>query len=326
MSVDRKLFHISIFVLIVSSILCVVKFIAYHHTGSSAILSDAFESIVNVVAALVGVFVMKAVSEPADDEHPYGHGKLEYFSAAFEGGLITLAGIVIFIESIKSLVEGSRPEDLGLGIWLTAGTAVVNLLLGWYVRQQGQKANSEAMSASGEHLLSDVWTTLGVIIGLVLIHLTEIFWIDQVIAIIASGLLLLSGVKIVRKSIGGLIDEREPEVLQAFAKAIFESKIPGMIDVHQFRVIRAGRFHHVDAHLVVPEFWDIALAHEKTHEFEKAVVANYHLEGEIAFHLDPCQRKYCRNCDLKECQIRSAPFESLKKVTAESIARGPDYV
>lgn len=326
MSVDRKLIRLSLFVLFASTALCVVKFVAYYHTGSTAILSDAFESIVNVVAALVGVFVMKAVAEPADEEHPYGHGKLEYFSAAFEGGLITLAGIMIVIESLSAIWRGSIPEDLGLGMWLTGATAVCNLFLGYYLKYQATKTKSEAISASAHHLLSDVWTTLGVLIGLLLMKLTNLFWIDQVVSISMALFLLISGLKIVRKSAGGLIDEKEEESLQLFAEAIKKSHDPGMIDVHQFRVIRAGRFHHVDAHLVVPEFWDIAYTHERIAEFERTVVSHYPLEGEINFHLDPCKRLYCKQCELSDCQVRQASFEAIHPVTAESISKGPRYV
>lgn len=299
------------------------KFGAYGLTQSTAVLSDAVESIVNVVAALMAVFVMRAVAEPADEEHPYGHGKLEYFSAAFEGGLIAFASLAIAYEAISALVRGQSLNQPNIGAAIMAGAAIMNLLLGLHLRQVGRKNNSEALLASSAHVISDVWTTVAVILGLGLVMLTGIHWIDPVVALIVAFQLGYSGYKIVRKSGGALIDEMEPESLQKLSVAFQENKKPWVVDVHNLKVIRSGHFHHIDGHLVVPEFWDVAKTHEHAGGYERAIVASYPFDGEIAFHIDPCERKYCAQCEMPDCPIRARKLQNPKTLTQDSLIRGP---
>jgi cation diffusion facilitator family transporter len=299
------------------------KFVAYEMTKSTAVLSDAVESIVNVAAALVAVFVMRAVAEPADEEHPYGHGKLEYFSAAFEGGLIAFASLAIANEAFRALFTGRELMQLDLGALVMTGSAVMNLLLGLYLRRVGSLHKSEALKASGTHVLSDVWTSVAVIVALVVVQITGATWLDPAIAILVAVQLGYSGYKIVRQSAGALIDEMEPESLQELAKAFRDNKEPWVIDIHNLKVIRSGHFHHIDGHLVVPEFWDIAKTHEHAGNFERGVVAKYPFDGEIAFHIDPCERKYCEQCEMPDCPIRIRKLIQPKMLSLESLIRGP---
>lgn len=309
--------------LIVSVLLLGAKLSAYFLTHSTAVLSDALESIVNVLAAIVALFVTKIVAEPADEEHPYGHGKLEYFSASFEGGLIAFAAIMIMVESVSAFFRGVSIKQMDVGAILMAATAVVNLILAVYLRRVAKQYKSETLLASSMHIFSDVWTTVAVIAGLLIVQLTGWVWLDSVTAFLVAFQLGLSGVKIVRRSAGALIDEREDDVLIGLAQAIEKTRSPGLIDVHQLRVIRSGRFHHVDAHLVVPEFWNVAQTHEAMIAFEKKIVAAYPHDGEIAFHIDPCERRYCEFCDLADCSIRQKPFTALKPITMKSLILGP---
>ncbi len=300
-----------------------IKFGAYQLTQSTAVLSDAVESIVNVIAALVAVFVMRAVAEPADEDHPYGHGKLEYFSAAFEGGLIAFASLVIAVESVRALLrgEGLHQLDTGAGIMMVAG--LMNIGLGLHLQSVGKKHKSEALAASGLHVMSDVWTTAGVIAGLAIVHLTGLSWIDPLVALLVAGQLGYSGYKIVRKSAGALMDEIEPESLLELSKAFQSHRQPWVVDIHNIKVIRSGHFHHIDGHLAVPEFWDVAKTHQYAGKFEHDVVETYPFDGEIAFHIDPCERKYCSHCQMPDCPIRQRPFESVKILSVESLTRGP---
>jgi divalent metal cation (Fe/Co/Zn/Cd) transporter len=135
--------------------------------------------------------------------------------------------------------------------------------------------------------------------------------------------LLYAGYKVVRFAFGGLLDEYDESSLKLLAEAIEKNRIPGIIDIHQTRMIRAGRFHHIDAHLVIPEFWDVSEAHQKTNEFENDVVSSYPLEGEIAFHLDPCLKFYCTQCDLDSCPIRIQKFNQREPVTSRSLVKKP---
>ncbi len=309
--------------LVVSILLLVLKFAAYEFTKSTAVLSDAIESIVNVLAALVAVFVMRAVAEPADEEHPYGHGKLEYFSAAFEGGLIAFAALAIANEAIRSFVHGHEPKQLDVGAYILVAAALGNLFLGFHLRSVGKKFKSDALLASSNHVISDVWTTVGVTAGLVLIYLTHWTWADSVVAMIVAAQLGYSGYQIVRKSVGALIDEVEPHSLSELAAAFEKNRENWICDIHNVKVIRSGHFHHIDGHLVVPEFWDVCKSHQFSSEFEAKVVAEYPFDGEIAFHTDPCERKYCEQCPVEDCPIRAKKRVALKVFTSESITRGP---
>ncbi len=305
--------------------LCIfaLKLWAYRVTESTAVLSDALESTVNVMASIVALFVIRFASQPADHDHPYGHGKAEYFSAAFEGGMIFFASLMIIGESVKALIFHEPTKQLELGLLVMAGAAILNLALGIYLRHVGKTHHSEALRASGTHVLSDVLTTVGVMAGLGLVLWTKIDWIDPVVAILIGLQLAYAGFKIVRGSLGGLLDEIDETTLKDLTTSLDKCRRPGIIDIHELRVIRSGRFHHVDAHLVVPEYWDVAHVHIETHDFEKCVVGDYVFDGEIAFHLDPCKKSYCSECNVSECPIRLKPFKALVPFTVKSLTGGP---
>lgn len=300
-----------------------VKAAAFFYTHSAAVLSDALESIVNVVAAIVAFFVIRYVSQPADKEHPYGHGKMEYFSSAFEGGLIFAASLMILVESVKVLLTKQEVHELETGMVLVVMATSFNLALSLYLKKIAKAEKSEALSASAAHVMSDVVTTGGVLIGLVLVRFTGWLWIDALIAVAVGIHLAWEGVQIVRRSIAALIDETDTEVLKDLSEAFEKNRQPGIIDIHQLRVIRSGKFHHVDAHLVIPEFWTIEAAHTFTEDFEERVVNSYSFDGEIAFHLDPCDQAYCKICDLQACPIRSSNFVTRRKLSAEMIVGEP---
>lgn len=309
-----------------SILVLAIKMSAYFLTQSTAILSDASESIINVIAAGVALVVIYYIAQPADEEHPYGHGKMEYFSAAFEGGLIFFAAIAIFGEAIVALVRGQTLQKLETGMALIVGATLINLLIGLYLFRVGKKQKSEALMASGKHVLSDVWSTVGVFVGLGLVLLTGLVWIDGVVAALVAVNLAFEGYKIVRRSIGALIDETDEECLQELRSLFAQHRTQGFIEVHQLKVIRSGRFHHVDAHLVVPQHWDISSAHEWAEKFEHKLVEDYPYDGEFAFHLDPCKQNYCVNCDLENCPIRKHPFEKLKELKVIEMIRPPQSI
>lgn len=301
----------------------IIKVVAYKMTGSSAILSDALEGIVNVIAAVVTLFVVRIAARPADLDHPYGHGKAENFSSAFEGGMIFFAAVMIIGESLRSLFFPQPPQRLELGLGLVLAAAILNLFLGFYLKRVGDKSQSEALRASGAHVLSDVITTAGVIVGLGLVLLTGLTWLDPVIAILVGLQLAYSGYKIVRESLGVLMDEQDEKVLESLAQSLEKHRRPGIIDVHKLRTIRAGRFHHIDAHLVVPEFWNISVVHEVAGDFERDVVQAYKFDGELAFHIDPCKKSFCVSCALSDCPIRQRPLQEQHPFTVKSLTAGP---
>ncbi len=308
---------------IVSTAILLLKILAYNFTNSQALLTDALESIVNVIAAGVSWYLLKEALAPADSEHPYGHGKMENLAAAFEGGLVTLASIAVFMESIKALVAGSSLvlNQWGLITALTAGG--MNLVLALYLKLVGKKNHSDALIASGEHVMSDVYTTGAALIGLGVVKMTNWVWLDSVIAILMAVFLFKTGLKVIRNSAGVLLDEASETTLDKLAEAFSQNHGDGLIDVHNVKMIRSGSSFHVDAHLVVPRFWDVYTAHERQKEFESKIIQSMGRDhGEIAFHLDPCEMHHCDRCDLSDCQIRKYDFKGHLPFSREQIILG----
>ena len=303
--------------LAVSLALLAVKFGAYRLTGSTAILSDALESIVNVVAAVFAVGVLVVARWPADRNHPYGHGKVEFFSAAFEGGLIAFAALLIVYQGVRALVFGTEIRSLGFGLWITLAAGAVNALLGWHLLSIGRKHHSLTLVADGQHVLSDFYTSLGIAIGLGLVVVTGRVWIDPVVAIAVGANLVWTGAKLLRQAADGLLDAEDPGLLARLVAAINANLIPGIIRVHHLRAIRHGRFSHVDAHLVLPEFWSVEKAHAVGDEFAGRVFDALPVDGEIVFHVDPCRRGFCAMCDVEPCPIRAAPFRGRVPITLD---------
>ncbi|MBV6494594.1 MAG: Ferrous-iron efflux pump FieF [Turneriella sp.] len=305
--------------LVVSFLLLVVKFIAYFLTGSQAVLSDALESIVNVSAAALALWIIRVSQRPADKDHPYGHGKAEYFSSVFEGALISFAAVIIFVDSIEALVKGKTTERIDLGLILIIGAGIINALLGFYLIRLGKKEHSAALIASGKHVFSDFLTSLGVVVGLLLVHFTGMHWFDSVAALFLGALLAWTGVKLIRASIDALMDANDVSLVEKLGDYFTKSRTEGIIRIHHTRIVRAGNYHHIDAHVVVPEFWDVTTAHDRTNDFEKKVFELYEHRGEIHFHIDPCRRVYCHACDVKNCPIRREDFQKLIPFTFEEL-------
>src|SRR6266851_3446092 len=283
--------------------LLAAKFYAYRLTGSTAILSDALESIVNVVAAVFAIGALIFAGRPADRNHPYGHGKMEFLSAAFEGGLIAFAAVLIVYEVIQSLLEGVSLRSLDVGVAVVLGAGVVNLLLGLYLVRTGLRYESLALVADGRHVLSDFYTSAGIVVGLLLVYATGIAWLDPVVAAVVARNLMWTVVR--------LLAVLQPHLGQ------------GVIRVHHLRAIRSGRFHHVDAHRVVPEFWSVERSHELAEDLGERVMKELGAEGEMTLHTDPCHRVYCRMCDLADCPVRREVFTGRPRLTLEEAVQ-PD--
>jgi cation diffusion facilitator family transporter len=309
--------------LAVSVVLLAAKYQAYRLTGSTAILSDALESIVNVVAAVFALGGIVFAGRPADRNHPYGHGKIEFFSAAFEGGLIAFAAVLIVYEVILSLLRGPDLRALDVGVTIVLGAGLVNLLLGWYLIRTGRRYESLTLIADGRHVLADFYTSAGIVIGLLLVRFTGIAWLDPVVAAVVALNLLWTGFRLVRQAAGGLLDEEDTALLDRLLEVLQPHLSQGVIRVHHLRAIRAGRFHHVDAHLVVPEFWSVERSHELAENLAERLIKEVGVEGEMTLHTDPCHRVYCRMCDLDDCPVRREPFGGRPPLTLEEAVQ-PD--
>ena len=317
--------RVAFITLLISVVVLALKAAAYYATHSLAVMSDAIETVVNVLTAFVALFAVKIAAEPADENHPYGHGKMEYFSASFEGGLIFFAALAILFESFKSFFVPNEKLDVFNGNIYLISSTIINLAVGLYLVNWGKTRNSEALRASGKHILSDVVTTVGVFIGLILVKVTGITWIDGAVGVLVGTFLVSEAFKILQDTSGALMDAVDPASVTLLADIVNRNKSEFVIDIHNVKIIRSGHFHHIDAHVVVPEYLDVATTHELTHQFEDRVVEEYKYDGEIAFHIDPCKRSFCKQCEIADCKIRAADFEKIKTADQFSLIGGPKY-
>jgi len=299
-------------VAIVGILLFVGKLIAWHLTNSDAVFSDAMESIVNIIAAFMGLYSLYLAAKPKDLDHPYGHGKVEFVTSGIEGALIIFAGVIIIVQSVDSLLHGNVPKKLDWGILIVALTAAINYLMGHISIKKGIKQNSLVLQSSGKHLQSDTLTTLGVVISLVLIYFTKIYWIDAAVALIFGGYIMFVGYKIIRKALSGIMDEADLEMLSRLAKFLNENRKPEWIDIHNMRIQQHGSGLHIDAHLTLPWYFELRKAHEEMEKAYKLIGENTDRSIEFNFHLDDCKTFSCEICQLSECPVRQKPF--VKKI------------
>lgn len=307
--------------LLVGAAVLALKFAAWWITHSSAVLSDALESIVNVVAAGFAVFALRFAAQPADKDHPYGHGKIEFVAASFEGGLVSFAALLIIYSVVWAFVGGPQIRSVDLGLAVSVFAALVNLALGAFLVRRGRRLSSATLIADGLHVLSDVWTTAGVLLGLLLVRFTGILWFDPLAALVVGAMLLRTGAHLLHGSVQSLIDREDPAAVESVLQAFAACPRPGIIGIHRVRVIRHGDEVHVDAHLDVPEHWTVRQAHDAALELEESMRKAAQLEGEIAFHLDPCRMELCAGCDLGSCPDRREPFQDRKVPTVEEATR-----
>jgi len=301
-----------------------LKYLSYLLSGSVALKSDAIESVVNVVAAVFALGAVVFAGKPADKDHPYGHGKIEHFSAAFEGGLIALAAAFILFEATEGLIHGVVLKNLGRGLLVNLAAGAINGLLGWFLLTQGRKKRSRALEADGHHILSDFWTTVGIATGLLAVKLTGIKWLDPVMAMVVGLLLARTGFRLVKESSQALLDMEDPEVLAKVLAAMNHVRTWDIIAVHEMRTFRSGRYTHVDVHMVVPEYYPVRQAHDLCEDFGKRLLEDADIEGEVHTHVDPCGRLYCERCPAEACAIRQAPKTAdAAFILDEATAAGP---
>ncbi len=319
---DRLRLRAGVISLVVGVGLLGAKYLAYLWTGSTAVLSDALESIVNVLAAIFALGGLVFAGRPADRNHPYGHGKIEFFAAGFEGGLIAFAAVLILWQAFQGLLHGVEVRNLDSGLLLVLAAGLVNLLLGIYLVRTGRRTSSSlTLVADGQHVLSDAWTSAGIVVGLLLVRFTGLSWLDPVVAALVALNLLVTGVRLVRHAASGLLDEEDTPLLHRLLVSLGSRIHGGVIRFHNLRAIRSGRFHHVEAHIVVPEFWLVEQAHDLSEAVAADVIKELSIEGQISFHADPCRRAWCASCDLPDCAVRRVPFTAKVPLTLDEVVR-----
>ena len=289
-------------------VILAIKFYAWFLTGATVLLADAAESIVNVIAAAMATFSVAVSARPADEDHPYGHGKAEPLSAAVEGTMIVIAATVIVITAVRHIIMGPELQQLGTGIVVSALAGLGNLALGLYLVRVGRREGSEAIHADGTHILTDVITTAGGVAALIAVRLTGIGLLDPLVALVVAANILLTGWRVVRRALGGLLDEADFEVMSQIAQHLEGMRPPEWIEIHELRARRAGADHQVDLHLTVPRYLSIEHAHLTGDTLEKSLRMFLGERGGAVVHLDPCQPRHCTSCTMENCPVRSSEF------------------
>jgi len=305
----------------VSIFLFIVKTVAWYLTGSVAILTDAFESIVNVVAGLIGVYSLYISAKPRDQDHPYGHGKAEFISAAIEGSLISIAGLVIIYEALNNLIHPHEIKKLDYGIILVALTGIINYIAGAVCIKTGKKNNSLALISSGKHLQTDTWSTLGIVVGLILILITRLVWLDSAVAILFSFIIIFTGYKILRSSVAGIMDEADTALLKEMVVMLNKNRRENWIDLHNLRIIKYGSTIHMDCHLTVPWYLNVHEAHKEIDALSTLVKNKYGESVELFVHSDGCLDFSCKICTKTNCDVRKHTFEKKVEWTMENISK-----
>lgn len=297
------------FVVLVGLLLLVTKFTAFVLTNSNAILTDALESIINVVAGAFSLYSLFLSARPRDENHPYGHGKIEFVAATLEGSLILVAGGAIIFKSIANLINPVPLQQLDVGIILTAAAGLVNYAVGFVTERRGRQNNSLVLAAGGKHLKSDAYSTAGILIGLLLIYLTGMVWLDGVVAIIFGLIIGYTGYRILRSSIAGIMDEADYELLQRIVRVLNENRRENWIDIHNLRVIKYGSTLHIDCHLTVPWYLNVQEAHDEVEAVAQVVREQIDPSIELFIHTDPCIMPSCAICSKANCEVRRQPFQ-----------------
>jgi len=301
----------------------IAKVWAYLITGSAAIFSDAAESVIHILATSMALYSIIISSKPADDSHLYGHGNVEYFSAGIEGALIFVAAIVIIYHSINSLIVGPELTSINTGLVVIAGAGIINLFLGFYLIKIGKSTDSLTLIADGKHILTDSATSIGVIVGLILVLLTSITILDPLIAMAVALNILVTGYKLMRESIGGLMMETNLDILKRITNILVGMKKDYWIDIHELRYWKSGDRLFIDFHLILPYYFTI----EQTHKEEKEIAVKLQevfINSQIKIHFDYCRYELCRFCGYEDCAVREEKraviFDwDVKKLTGEAV-------
>ncbi|MBO7410098.1 MAG: cation transporter [Candidatus Methanomethylophilaceae archaeon] len=303
--------------------LLVIKFIAWSITSSMAIFTDAMESIVNVVAAFMGLYALYLSAQPADKSHPYGHGKVELISSFVEGVMIVTAGVLIVFEAIDSLIHPGEIQRLDWGLLLLFLTALANFVVGRMAIRKGRKNRSPALVASGKHLCSDTYSTVGVTVALlIMIGLRnldyDINWLDSGIAIVLGLIIGITGIRVVRTSLDGFMDKTDDELVQEIAEVINNFRHDDWVDVHDLRVIKYGPLIHIDLHVMFPREMAVSELKKEQDEIYIALMSRFGKQVEVTLMGEPCTDVMCQHCKF-ECNCRTAEFVSLVEWSVETM-------
>ena len=297
------------------------KLFAYFITNSVGILTDALEGTVNVFTGFITLYSVYVSLKPRDANHPFGHGKIEFLSASIEGLLIIAAGLIIITEGIKRLFNPAEINQLDLGIAVVALAGVLNYMAGWYSIRVGKKNNSIALVSGGKHLQSDTYSSIGLVIGLVLLYFTKMAWLDSAIALIFGSIIIYTGYKILRETTSSLMDETDFKLISELGTIFEQNRSEDWIDIHNLKIVKYGSSYHITCDLVLPWFMNIAQSHAEGKRLEKLTLEKFSNELVFSLHTDECKKIFCQNCKNKSCKDRNQEFNSIIPFTIKHLTR-----
>ena len=265
-----------------------LKAVAWQLTDSVGLLSDALESVVNLAGAMMALAMISLAALPPDEDHAYGHGKAEYFSAGFEGLLILVAAMAIGATAVMRLFDPRPLEQVGIGLAVSLAASLLNLVTALILRSAGRRYRSLTLEADAHHLLTDVWTSAGVIVGLAAVSLTGWLWLDPVIALLVAGNILRIAWKLLYSSAQGLMDRALPDADTVLLQAIFDQHRAQGIEFHALRTRESGARRFIDVHVLVPGHWSVQHAHELVEKIE-ADIRHALPQSTILTHLEPLE-------------------------------------
>jgi len=281
---QKRIMNVS---LVVAVILLGIKVVAAVITESSAIYSDAAESVVHLLAVAFAAWALRLAHKPADETHHFGHDKVAFLSSGFEGAMISAAALLILYEAGRQMIFGVEISNLRIGAILTGSAALVNLLLGLSLLRVGKKSGSPLIRANGLHVLTDVWSSVAVLVALGLIWWTGWVWWDPIAAVLAALNILRTGAGLMRQSLGGLLDEADPEMEKQVCELLDRETRERGLSYHNFRHRHSGKTHWIEFHLVFDDHLTIGEAHDAATEVEAAVARLLHPDGRVISHLEP---------------------------------------
>lgn len=322
---SKEKIYIQTATLLVGIILLAVKFFAFFKTNSNAILTDALESIVNIVAGGFGLYSLFLAAKPHDEDHPYGHGKIEFISASIEGTLILSAGISMIIKSGYNFFVPKPLDNLGIGLILVVVSGIINFIIGTYAQKNGEKNSSLTLIASGEHLKSDAYTSIGLLIGLGIVYVTDFFWMDNVVAILMGFLIIYNGYKILKHSVAGIMDEADFGLLDKVVFQLNTNRRENWIDIHNLRIIKFGEKIHIDCHTTIPWYFNAHEVHDELKLVEENIKLIIPNNLETFIHADPCLPDSCKVCCKTDCTVRQASFEQQIEWTLKNVMKNEKH-
>lgn len=284
----------------------------YLVTNSAAILSDALESVVHVIATCIAFYSVVLAARPADKSLPYGYGKIEYFSAGLEGALIIVAAIAICHEAVVDIIAGHQLHAINTGVWLMATAGGINLFLGLYLVRVGKATNSLILIADGKHVLTDSYTSLGVLFGLLLVKLTGMTFLDPLVAIAVAGNILFTGYRLIRQSVRGLMNVTDEETVKQVEKALKRGQTKDIVDIHDIRTWSAGAQKFVDFHMTLPFYYSLGEIERIQERMRREVIREFKGGAEVMVHLDPCNYSMCGRCANTDCQLAPQDGENMQ--------------